>query len=126
VVALDSARVSRRYATEREARVRSVVENGFRAKGFTIVSNPAGAEYGIWFIPNMKENTPTSGTVVGNSVYLDRRFVHQLTGYFYSLTKNGGPKQLLWEGTGFAAGIGADFEGGEQMLLKGLLERFPN
>jgi hypothetical protein len=126
VCVMDLAKMKGLYPDAREARQTKIAEDFFRSKGFRIAPRLAGADYAFWGIGNIKTAPVSGATVIGNEVLLNRNYLHSLTGYFYSVRRNGGPEKELWQGSAYWSGSGHDPWGTQEVLLQSVLNRFPN
>ncbi len=122
---ITSAKSQKTYPSESEALQTRLAEEFFRTKGFRISELPPGADYGFLIVSTVKNFGASSATVVGDNVYLNRKFTHTVAGEFHSLLPNGSPKQLLWTGYSLTVVPNGDQNAMQDLLVRELLKKFP-
>jgi hypothetical protein len=118
-------KIQGRYPSPREARLLLLTENGFKSKGYEIVANPLGADYGL--LLNLNQSAKSYSYDVYAGGISQRVFhTHSITARLYELGADGNPKDLLWRGFAVLSSSNPTFGRYDVELSSLLIDRFPN
>lgn len=114
------------YASEAERRQLSLFKSAFEEMGFTVVSNPIGADLGMIYEIGLIGESESGYYISDDYIHPKMLYTHALVAHLFKLDSEGLPKIPLWEGTALATSSRADLKTKEKALIKELFKNFPN
>ncbi len=114
-----------RYPDAQESALLSLLESGFRGKGYDIVDIPPKADYGL--LINLNQESHSYGyDVYAGGISQRMVYSHSITARLYELHPNGNPGDLLWHGFAVIGTSNPTTGKYDAELARLLIEKFPN